>query len=73
MAGLEPSPEAQFMNGDPTLETTPGSVPLTQSLLAVWDTASVIRWCDLATAGVQASELWVLAKHDLSKKHSLPK
>jgi hypothetical protein len=58
---------------EPTPQTAPNSVSLTQSILNTWDTPSIIRWCDLATAGVPAWELWVLSKHDLAKKHSVPK
>jgi hypothetical protein len=57
----------------PTPRTTPNSVPLTQSILAIWDLSSILRWCDLASAGVQPWELQVLPHHDLAKKHSLPK
>jgi hypothetical protein len=47
-------------------------VPLTQAILNTWDNPSIIRLCDLASAGVPAYELSILPKQDLILKHSIP-
>jgi hypothetical protein len=52
-------------------KTTPGTVTLTAAILDCWDIPSIIRYCNLASAGVQTWELSCLSKHDLKKKHGI--
>jgi hypothetical protein len=60
------------MNNQPEPQAAP-LVPLTQSLLAVWGNLDLIMSANLPGAGIQQWELYVLSKHDLALKHSLPK
>jgi hypothetical protein len=58
---------------EPVAPVPQAAPALTQSMLATWDTPSIIRYADLAGAGVQQWELWCLPHHDLAKRHSLAK
>jgi hypothetical protein len=45
--------------------------PLTAAKLDTWPIAQLIQLCDLASAGIKATDLWTLPKHDLKRIHGI--